>query len=224
MKVGSQSQSKAGFLSRLDKVIGVGATAAAGLAAVGATEVAQGAIVQVTPGVPIVIPDNIDGVYMNVLNGATGSSGGAVAGWDINPYTAGAVGTGGLNLWGPTTTTWFPSDGVINGNYNLAIGTVIGGPSTGFFRPGGGHNVGPQMNVNSDLNCLGYRFTNEATGGIHFGWIRLQVGATASTRAIVSYGYDDTPDTPIACGIPEPSSLGLLALGALGLASRRRRA
>lgn len=213
------------LLSQLDQHFGkcaVLAAAGVGVGAVATPQVAEAAIVQVTPGAPIVIPDDLDGLYMNVVTGA----GGAVppAGWDINPYTAGTPGTGAMNLWGPTANTWYNPQGVIGGNYNLPIGTVIGGPATAFFRPGGGTNVGPQMNTNSDLNCLGFRFTNEVTGGNHFGWIRLQVGATASDRAIVTYAYDDVPDTPIACGVPEPSSLGLLALGAVGLISRRRRA
>jgi hypothetical protein len=50
---------------------------------------AQAQIVWSGP-VNINVPSNIDGVYMNVLTGVTGTSGGAVAGWDINPYTAGA--------------------------------------------------------------------------------------------------------------------------------------
>ena len=44
--------------------------------------------------VSISIPDNIDGVYLNVVTGASGAV--LPAGWDVNPYTAAA---GQFNLW-----------------------------------------------------------------------------------------------------------------------------
>ncbi|MCX5639365.1 MAG: hypothetical protein NT059_00915, partial [Planctomycetota bacterium] len=33
-----------------------------------------------------VVPNNIDGLYVNVETQTTGSAAGLVAGWDINPY------------------------------------------------------------------------------------------------------------------------------------------
>jgi hypothetical protein len=42
----------------------------------------------------LVIPNNIDGLYINVETRATGSAGSGVAGWDIKPYSA-------------TSLTWF---------------------------------------------------------------------------------------------------------------------
>jgi hypothetical protein len=198
----------------------VACAAAAGAAAFGVAQNAEAAIVHSGP-VNIVIPDNIDGIYMNVVTGATGTTSG-VAGWDINPYSATA---GNFNLWGPTVNTWFSAGGVVAGPYNLAAGTAIGGPATAFFRPGGGTNVGLQLNLNSSNNLLGFRFVNEANANqIHHGWIRLQVGADAGTRAIVEYAYEDVADAPINAGaIPAPGSLALLALGAVGVAGRRRK-
>lgn len=217
--------SKSGFLSRLDRVVGTTAAAtaaAAGVGMVGTAETAEAALVVVTPGAPIVIPDNIDGLYMNVVTGQTSPPlAPGFAGYDINPYTAGA---GLFNLWGPTVNTWYNPQGIIGGNYNLPFGTPVSGPVTAFFRPGGGTNVGLNMTLNSDQNCVGYRFINENGGTEHFGWARLSFGATLGTRSIIQYGYDDAPGTAVqACIIPEPTSLGLLALGALGLVSRRRR-
>ena len=46
---------------------------------------AHGAIVYSGP-VNIPIPDTADGLYVNVVTGANGLT--AVAGWDINPYSA----------------------------------------------------------------------------------------------------------------------------------------
>lgn len=52
-------------------------------------------------------------------------------------------------------------------------------------------------------NYLGVKF--EIGGNTHYGWVRLNVGNspynTAST-IIVSYGYEDIPDTPISSPLP----------------------
>lgn len=194
--------------------------AVAATAAVVAPQQADAAIIYSGP-VNIVVPDNIDGVYMNVVTGATGTSGGSVAGWDINPYSAAA---GSFNLWGATTSTWFSPGGLIGGPYNLAAGTLIGPPNTNFFRPGGGTNIGPQMNLNSSDNFLGFKFTNEAMGGMEqYGWVQFQFGATAGERSIIGYAYEDTGAAIAAgAGIPAPGALALLGLAGLAGARRRR--
>ena len=193
------------------------AVVAAAAAAGGVAHDANASIIHSGP-VNIVIPNNIDGVYMNVVNGATGSSGGSVAGWDINPYSATA---GGFNLWGPTVNTWF----AIGGQYNLAEGTMIEGAAAAFFRPGGGTNLAPQLNLNSDDNLFGFRFVNEANGNqVHFGWMRLDVGADAGVRAITEYAYSEVAGVGILAGaIPGPGALALIGLSGL-VGSRRRRA
>lgn len=168
------------------------AAVAVGVAAFGTASQANANIVH-SGAVNIVIPDNIDGVYLNVVSGATGTTGGSVAGWDVNPYTAG-VGT--FNLWGATTTTWLSTSGVIGGPYNLADGTSIG-PGGAFFRPGGGTDIAPQMNLNSSNNLLGFQFTNENGGGTHYGWMRVEFGQSAGIRSIVEYAYEDVAGTAI---------------------------
>jgi hypothetical protein len=222
MKCRLSNSPKLGFLKRFDRIVGAGAAAAAaatGAGVVGPVENADAAVVYSGP-VNIAVPNNIDGVYLNVVTGQTGSSGAGVPGYDINPYSAAA---GNFNLWGPDTATWKSNGGVIAGPYNLPDGTVIDGTGT-YFRPGGGTNVGLEMNLNSDRNCLGYEFVNEAGGGTHYGWVRFQFGADAGTRSIVGYAYDDVAGAGIGCGVvPEPAALGLLAMGAAGLAAARRR-
>lgn len=195
------------------------AVAAAGVAGVATVNTADAAIVH-SGLVNIAIPDNIDGVYLNVVTGASGAA--APAGWDINPYSALA---GQFNLWGATANTWFSTGGVIGGPYKLAAGTPIFGPAAAFFRPGGGTNVGTEMTLNSSDNLLGFRFANEANAGAnHFGWVRISFGATTGQRSIVEYAYEDVAESTILAGaIPAPGSLALLALGALGLAGRRRK-
>ena len=51
------------------------------------------------------------------------------------------------------------------------------------------------------------RFANESNGGlIHHGWAQLSVGATAGTRAIIAYAYENVADTaitvPVAASAP----------------------
>lgn len=193
--------------SRLQKHLVAAAAVTAGIASA-----AQAAVV--FQSVNINIPDNIDGIYLNVVTLAQGTTSG-VAGWDVNPYSAL---TGGFYLWGPTANTWF----AIAGNYNLAAGTAIGGADSLFTRPGGGTDVGTQMNLNSNQNLLGFRFVNEANANqVHFGWMRIQFGANAGIRTITEIGYESVAGQSIAAGVPGPGAIALM--GVAGLVGRRRR-
>jgi hypothetical protein len=69
---------------------------------------------------------------------------------------------------------------------------------------------------------VGFRFNGGA--GIEYGWARLTMlaGAPDNSFLLVDYAWAD-PGTAIVTGqIPEPGSLGLLAIGAAGLLLWRR--
>ncbi|MHC4069976.1 MAG: PEP-CTERM sorting domain-containing protein [Planctomycetota bacterium] len=66
---------------------------------------------------------------------------------------------------------------------------------------------------------VGLKF--DITGNTHYGWAQVDVGAGGSYVSLNAFGYNDAAGA--ASHIPEPSSLGLLALGAAGLARRRRK-
>ena len=68
-------------------------------------------------------------------------------------------------------------------------------PSASFLTPG---------------SYIGVRITLD--DGVHYGWIR---GG--------SWGYETSAGVPIAAGVPEPSSIALLALGAVPLLRRNRK-
>ena len=72
-------------------------------------------------------------------------------------------------------------------------------------------------------------FTFDTGGGAQYGWARITFDpGNTNTFTVNEFAYTTDPDHQIAAGqtegIPEPTSLGLLALGAVGvLANRRRR-
>jgi len=167
--------------------------------------------------VNINIPSNVDGVYLNVVTGITGSSSGATPGWDVNPWSA-----TGLGLFSPIN----PSGGayVVSAPgfaINLGIGSFIGPANT--FGSGTAANTA-MWNLNSTNNHAGFRFFNEATGQIHYGWMRLAFSSTiiAQPRTIVEYAYESTPGMQAWIPWPTPGTATALLIGG-GMMSRRRR-
>jgi len=206
--------------NRLDAHFASAAVLAVGAAFVGAEQRADAYIVW-SGIVNINIPSSVDGVYLNVITGQSGSSGSSVSGWDVNPY-------GGSNL------QFFSSGG---GGYmrglgssttlvdNLAFNTVIGASQAFGSGTGGVETTGATaFNPNSSQNLVGFRFVNEATGGTHYGWMRIQLwsGPGIQPRAIVEYAYESVAGASINAGvIPAPGAMALL--GAAGLLGARRR-
>lgn len=209
--------------SRVDKILGASAIALASGAGVVATSDNAEAAIIFSGAVNIAIPITGDGLYLNVVTGASGvTPATAPTGWDLNPYSADPA-SNSFHLWGALSGanggTWLNPTGT---QYNLISGTPIG-PTGTFTRTGNSLDIGPQFNLNSSDNFLGFRFQNEAAANqTQFGWLQLRMGANTGDRTIVGYAYEDT-GAAIITAVPEPSALALLATGAAGLFAARRR-
>ena len=206
--------------SRLDRHF-VACSAVAAAATVGgvAQQNAEAAIVY-SGVVNINIPSTTAGVYLNVVTGVNNASPGLVPGWDVNPWNS-----AGLGLFSPAA----PAGGVYvvtaaNFGANLAPGAPIN--AANLYGSGSSAN-NAQWNLNSSNNLVGFRFQNEANGNAtHYGWMRISLSTTAGSqpRSIVEYAYENVAGATIGAGeVPAPGTLALLALGAAGLAGRRRK-
>ena len=185
--------------------------AAAALCAAGAANAA----VVAWENCNLVIPNTIDGLYINVQARTTGSAGSVVAGWDINPYSATS-----LTWFNATGTGMMRYPGVTTGSAgNLAQGTVIG--ASGSFGSGA-VTVGslPGNWVLNSVNIFGFRFV-AADGGTKYGYGTFQIGSSISgaDRMITNLYFEDSGASITV--VPAPGALALL--GVAGMASRRRR-
>ena len=189
---------------------------------------AHASVVFSSPTLNLAVPQNPDGVYLDLTTGATGASAAAVPGFDINMY-------------GTTTLTWYFGADVDPNNGGAYTGPT-GTPANKFLLLQAGATVGP-ANLFSGASSggagynslflapgatgyLGMRFTNDNTGAINYGYIHFKntatTGATGYPATIIDYAYENTG---LAITIvPEPTTNAVLGLGALalGAASVRR--
>ena len=103
---------------------------------------------------------------------------------------------------------------------SLAAGTSISGSST--YTSGAYTSTGAGAWTLNAANIVGFRFVNAASQ-VRYGWMRIQVGATVTTRSFVDYAYEDTGAAINAGAVPGPAGLAALALGAMGIRGRRRK-
>ena len=199
--------------NRLEKHFAVCAAAVATVACVGTANAAI-----VTWNANLVIPNNIDGQYINVETQTAGSAAGNVAGWDLNPY-------------GTSTTamSWFaaaaPSGcvmGLGQGGATAAVASLTGGTLVSSASTFG--NTASSVTaggwVLNAANYFGFRFLG-ADALTHYGWGQFTIGATMGVRTLNFVTFETTAGASVTVA-PAPGALALLGLA--GLATRRRRA
>jgi hypothetical protein len=168
---------------------------------------------------PISIPNNIDGVYLNVVTGVTGTSAATVSGWDINPYQNSA----GLTFYGAATPSGVMATGTAGTGAvatALSFGALISaaGQYNQFQTQGTAFQGG-------GTNFLGFRFLNEGTSTTNYGW--LLISSTAGDgfpASILGYAYENS-GASITAGagipaVPEPSTYALFGLALAAAAGR----
>ena len=185
-----------------------------------ATQTAHAAVVEVnfTSNPLSVVPFNIDGLYLNLVTGATGTA--SFSGYDVNPYFSGAgtatplfrilaTATGGGGIVGAGTTATI-----------LGAGTTIG-PASSFIS-----GVTLATAAASGTGYFGLRFLNEGTGAINYGYLTVSqtLPLAAGSVQLLSYAYENTGLPITISAVPEPSTALMLLGGGLlaGLAARRK--
>ncbi|MFM9098603.1 MAG: hypothetical protein ACKOQW_09960 [Phycisphaerales bacterium] len=183
---------------------------------------ANAAVVTSGP-VSIAVPANTAGVYLNVITGQTGAA--AFAGYDINVYGTTALSFFSAAAGDSTGYVRLSSTGT-TGNTNvanLASGVVVGNIGGMWFNNGSGSTTAPTnftFNLNSTNNFVGFRFLNESTNAVHYGYMRLSIGATFATRTIIEYAYENVGGASIL--VPAPGAVALLGVAGLAVTRRRR--
>ena len=71
------------------------------------------------------------------------------------------------------------------------------------------------------VGFIGLKFNTGA--GVQYGWVHINMnGSPDNSYTMVDYAWGDVGDTILTGQIPEPGSLALLAVGAVGLLAWRR--
>ncbi|MBI1302211.1 MAG: hypothetical protein GC172_00200 [Phycisphaera sp.] len=166
-----------------------------------------------------VIPADSDGLYIKIDTQQVGTS--SFSGWDINPY-----GSTTLNFFASTSSpnpaSTYVRTQASGGPSSLAGGTVIG-PSSQFANSTSAvitsAGVGSNGWTLNAINYFGFRFHNNTTNAINYGYGAMQVGANAATRTLLFIEYGNAGESVTVA--PAPGAVALLGL--VGLVGRRRR-
>ena len=165
----------------------------------------------------LVVPNNIDGLYLNVEAQVSGSAAGAVTGWDLNPYGTSTTAMSWFAAAAPSgCVTGLGQGGTTVAVASLSFGTVVSSAST-FGNTASSVTAGGW--VLNAANCFGFRFLG-ADALTHYGFGRMTIGATMGVRTLNFVTFESTAGASVMC-VPAPGAIALLGL--VGLTGRRRR-
>lgn len=200
--------------------LGMCAAALAGAAA----PMADANAAVVTFSTPINVPNTFDGIYINLLTGATATLGSGVPGWDFNPYNSGVS----LSFfWSATPSQASGVAATTTGPYlDLAPGTTVSAASTFAQVTATANTASFQV---PGTHTLGFRFYNENTASINYGYMSMTSGgSTGFPLTINGWSFENSGAAiTVPSVVPEPATgamltMGALALGALNLRRLRR--
>lgn len=159
--------------------------AACALAAATFSGNALGAIVCASPELDV--PNSIDGVYLNMVTGQSGTS---VSGWDINPYNNSV----GLTFYGTASPYGVLATGTAGTSAEaqaLAAGDLISPtPAVGFYNQ---YQTRGAAFQSTGTRFLGVKFLNETTNAANYGWLQVTSGASTGFPATINrYCYENT--------------------------------
>ena len=180
--------------NRLHKHLALAAVATAAVVATSNASV-------VTWNINQVVPNNIDGLYINVEAQTFGSAASAVAGWDINPYGTSTLALSWFGAAAPSGCVMgLGQGGTTTAVASLTAGTVVNAAST-FGNTASTVTAGGWM-LNS-ANYFGFRFV-AADGLTHYGFGVMTTGATMGVRTLNSVSYESVAGVEITAGTGGP--------------------
>ena len=186
--------------------------------------------------VHVVVPDGQGDVGTDsALSFNLGDNGAAInfanaTGYYAGSFNAGAYITNGGTRGGVAafTTGYLYLDNLSSGANVSTFASQFADQTTPVYAIYG-QNPGPETAfARGAEGFVGFRF-DDGAGGDLFGWARITFDlGTDNTFTVNEFAYTSDPDHQIVAGqtaaaIPEPTSLGLLALGAVGVLANRRR-
>jgi hypothetical protein len=153
------------------------------------------------------------GVYINVESPFNFAQGSRPGGWDLNPYYT------GWYLY-VNANTKIVLDG--GSAANLTLGALVGPSSTWSGAGWSGETVIPT----GGTGYIGFSFDPDDVPGQqeYFGWFQMRVGNNNNLDgSVIDWAYENTGAALPTGMVPEPSSFAILAMGAAGLLTLRRR-
>ena len=165
----------------------------------------------------LVVPNNIDGQYINVEAQTFASAAGLVTGWDLNPYGTSTTAMSWFAAAAPSGCVMgLGQGGTTSAVASLSAGTLVSAASTYGNTASSVTAGGWVLNA---ANYFGFRFLG-ADALTHYGFGKMTIGATMGVRTLNFVSFQTTAATGINV-IPAPGAIALLGLA--GLCGRRRR-